>query len=112
MWHLQAQAGMECEKTDLQVVMEDKKLQMDGGCRSGQFGCRKEEGSTETEVKMEKAGWTEGKEAPDEYEPMEDKDRCVLGTMVEGPDQAFGPLTMECHHSLPSSLLALPTGSH
>ena len=64
MWHLQAQAGMECEKTDLQVVMEDKKLQMDGGCRSGQFGCRKEEGRSEMEgrdrSKMEVHDWMEG----------------------------------------------------
>ena len=61
---------------------------------------------------MEKAGWMEGTEAPDEKEPMEEKNRCVLGTMVEGPDQAWDPLSMEFHNSLPSSLLALPTGSH
>ena len=70
MWHLQAQAGMECEKTDLQVVMEDKKRQMDGGCRSGQFGCRREEGTSEMEGRdrsqMEELEWMEGWDALDE----------------------------------------------
>jgi len=85
-WYLQVQAGMECEKTVLQGVMEDKELEMEGGGCSGQFGCRKEEGrGTEIEAKMEEPEWMEGMEASDEYQPaMEDFDesRCVLGTLV------------------------------
>ena len=71
---------MECEKTVLQGVMEDKELEMEGGGCSGQFGCRKEEGrGTEIEAKMEEP------EASDEYQPtMEDFDGswCVLGRLV------------------------------
>ena len=77
---------MECEKTVLQGVMEDKELEMEGGGCSGQFGCRKEEGrGTEIEAKMEEPEWMEGMEASDEYQPaMEDFDesRCVLGRLV------------------------------
>jgi len=87
MCYLQVQAGMECEKTDLQDVMEDLEME-DGGC-SGQFGCRREEGSR---WKMEETEWMEGS---DEKEPMEEKSCCVLGTMVEQPDQALGPLSVE-----------------
>ena len=77
---------MECEKTVLQGVMEDKELEMEGGGCSGQFGCRKEEGrGTEIEAKMEEPEWMEVMEASDEYQPaMEDFDesRCVLGRLV------------------------------
>ena len=79
MWYLQVQAGMECEKTDLQVVMEDEDLQMQSVCSSGQFGCRMEE---ESRWKMEEAEWMEG---TDVLELMEDFDKscCVLGKVVE-----------------------------
>ena len=87
MWYLQVQAGMDCKKTVLQVAMEDEELHREGGGYSGQFGCRKEEGSR---LKMEEPEWMEGTDASDELEPMEDfdKSRCVLGTVVEGPDPA------------------------
>ena len=83
-WYLQVQAGMECEKTVLQGVMEDKELEMEGGGCSGQFGCRKEE-VRGTEIEAKKPEWMEEPEASDEYQPaMEDFDGswCVLGTLV------------------------------
>ena len=85
MWYLQVQAGMDRKKTVLQVGMEDEELHMEG--YSGQFGCRKEEGSR---LEMEEPEWTDGTDASDELEPMEDfyKSCCVLGTVVEGPHRA------------------------
>ena len=83
MWYLQVQAGMEWKKTDLQVVMEDLQME-DGGC-SGQFGCRMEE---ESRWKMEEAEWMEGTGESDELESMDDKSCCVLGKVVEQPNQA------------------------
>ena len=95
---------MECEKTVLQGVMEDKELEMEGGGCSGQFGCRKEEGrGTEIEAKME------GMKASNEYQPaMEDFDesRCVLGTLVGVlSDQGLGQLSIEFHQTLPPQSL-------
>ena len=49
-WDLQVQAAMEDGEKVLQVGMEDVELQMEIGSYSGQFGCRKEEGSR---LKME-----------------------------------------------------------
>ena len=96
---------MECEKT----VFQDEKLQMEGGGWPGQSGCRKEE---EENTEMEEPGWTEASD--EQLGPMEDfdKSRCVLGTAVEGwPDRAWGPLSMEFHHRLPTSFPAhLTTG--
>ena len=78
---------MEDEEKVLQVGMEDAEEQMESGSFSGQFGCRKEEGSR---LRMEEPEWMEGTKASDELEPMDDFDKscCVLGTVVEGPDQA------------------------
>jgi len=83
-WGLQVQAGVEFEKRVFQVAMEYAELAMESGGWSGQFGCRTEEGRSE----MEEPEWVEESDALDESEPMEDKSCCVLGTEVEGPDQA------------------------
>ena len=85
-WDLQVQAGTESDKRIFQVVLEDADLQMEGGCWSGQFGCRQEEGRSEMESRDRSK--MEGTEALDELEPMGDKSRCVLGKEVEGPDRA------------------------
>ena len=67
---LQVQAGREFEKRALQVGMEDAELQMEHGGCSGQFGCRREEGTSEMEGRdrsqMEELEWMEGWDALDE----------------------------------------------
>jgi len=67
---LQVQAGREFEKRVLQVAMEDAELQMEHGGCSGQFGCRREEGTSEMEGRdrsqMEELEWMEGWDALDE----------------------------------------------
>jgi len=112
-------ACVEFEKRVFQVVMESAELTMENVDWSGQFGCRTGEGRSEMEERdrsrMEEPEWME---ELDDKEPMEDKRSCVLcvlGTEVEGPDRALGPLWIVRYHGIPSFArfpAQLPTESH